>query len=91
MKVQGIECPRCQEQLWSKYGHDFHHCGCGYCFVDGGRHYLRYGWGVPYPHDGTPEEQARAQADTARIGKPQQIELEVPDEAVRIHSDRFPR
>ena len=43
--VEGIECPMCLEQIWSRYGHDFRRCGCKYCFVDGGRHYLRYGWG----------------------------------------------
>lgn len=44
--VYGIQCPVCDEKLWSKYGHDFHHCECGYCFVDGGGNYLRYGWGL---------------------------------------------
>ena len=43
--VNGIECPMCQEQIWSRYGHDFRRCKCQYCFVDGGRSYLRYGWG----------------------------------------------
>jgi len=43
--VDGIECPMCKEQIWSRYGHDFRRCPCKYCFVDGGRSYLRYGWG----------------------------------------------
>ena len=43
--VTGVQCPLCKEKLWSAYVHDFHYCGCGYCFVDGGRHYVRYGWG----------------------------------------------
>lgn len=44
IKVRGIKCPNCLEELWSKYTHDFHWCKCGDCFVDGGRDYLRYGW-----------------------------------------------
>jgi len=43
--VNGIECPMCQEQIWSRHGHDFRHCKCEYCFVDGGRNYLRFGYG----------------------------------------------
>ena len=44
--VHGIQCPICEERLWSKYRHDFHYCECGYCFIYGGQHdYHRYGWG----------------------------------------------
>lgn len=46
--VQGIQCPYCDEKIWSKYRHDFHYCSCGYCFVDGGRDYLRNGYGLPF-------------------------------------------
>lgn len=81
-RVEGIQCPRCQEKLWSKFGHDFHYCSCGYCFVDGGAWYLRYGWGIPYPHEGTTEEQEAAMAETARIGKPEVMEWEVPEDTV---------
>jgi hypothetical protein len=45
--VAGIECPACEARIWSRYGHDFRYCPCHYCFVDGGRGYLRYGWGDP--------------------------------------------
>lgn len=45
MIVQGIECPLCKAQIWSRSHHDFRHCPCGYCFVDGGRSYLRWGYG----------------------------------------------
>lgn len=46
--VHGIKCPRCGDRIWSRFGHDFHYCKCGYSFVDGGRHYLRFGWGDPF-------------------------------------------
>jgi hypothetical protein len=47
MTVSGIKCPRCWDCIYSASGHDFRYCFCGYCFVDGGRNYLRYGWGGP--------------------------------------------
>lgn len=43
MKVQGIECPYCKDQIWSRHTHDFRTCKCGKVFVDGGRDYLRVG------------------------------------------------
>lgn len=43
--VSGIECPHCFQRIWSRYGHDFRHCFCGYCFIDGGFNYQRSGWG----------------------------------------------
>lgn len=68
MKVQGIRCPRCLDDIWSRHGHDFRYCGCGYCFVDGGRNYLRYGHG---------DQVTGSTAD----GVPSIIELDVPDSA----------
>ena len=47
MKVTGIECPLCGDQIWSKHRHDFRYCMCGACYVDGGREYLRMGYGGP--------------------------------------------
>jgi hypothetical protein len=43
--VMGIKCPKCWDCIYSAYGHDFRYCFCGYCFVDGGTWYLRFGWG----------------------------------------------
>lgn len=77
MKVAAIECPRCQEQVWSRHRHDFRHCKCGYCFIDGGRDYTRTGYGVPYPHEGTPEEKDYAVTETNRIGPPKMLSLDV--------------
>lgn len=79
--VQGIRCPVCLEELWSKYTHDFHYCGCGYCFVDGGREYLRYGWGVKPDKDNediTPEEWSEIYEANERLDKPKKINIEVP-------------
>jgi hypothetical protein len=39
----GIRCKACKDVVVSKHRHDFVHCKCGACFVDGGRDYLRYG------------------------------------------------
>jgi hypothetical protein len=44
--VHGIECPVCKEQLYSKRTHDWRPCKCSYCYVDGGREYMRVGYGV---------------------------------------------
>lgn len=44
-RVTGIRCPHCWDCIYSASVHDFRSCFCGYCFVDGGRDYLRYGWG----------------------------------------------
>lgn len=80
--VNGIQCPRCEEKLWSKYTHDFHYCGCGYCFVDGGRSYLRYGWGVKSskPNDGsiTKKEWEDMRLENEKIGKPTAVKMRVP-------------
>lgn len=73
-EVDGIECPFCSEQLWSKYRHDFHYCGCGYCFVDGGRDYLRCGWGIPW--QGTDEQKAEALFLTKVIGEPKLVKIQ---------------
>lgn len=40
----GIKCPKCEERLFSKHRHDYHHCKCGYSSIDGGKDYLRFGW-----------------------------------------------
>ena len=43
MTVTGVRCAECKEVIVSAYRHDWHTCGCGATFVDGGRDYLRYG------------------------------------------------
>ena len=69
--VRGVECRRCHDRIWSKYTHDFHYCKCGYTFVDGGKDYLRYGWGrTNLPDD--PDD-----LDVVQYGPPLIVEFEV--------------
>lgn len=89
--VQGIQCPVCEEKLWSKYTHDFHYCECTYCFVDGGREYLRIGWGAgswsDLPNEKLPWEEVNE--ITEWIGKPELIEIEI-DEPTPVREQEFP-
>ena len=51
-KHWGIQCPKCLHKIFSNYTHDFKYCDCAYCFVDGGKQYLRFGWGNDkYPQE----------------------------------------
>lgn len=45
IKINGLKCPRCHDEIYSMHRHDFRWCSCHYCFIDGGRDYLRYGFG----------------------------------------------
>ena len=61
--VTGVRCPRCSESIWSRHRHDFRYCKCQYTFIDGGRAYLRYGFGDPFSGELT-------------HGKPEEVEIE---------------
>lgn len=39
----GIQCPECEDIIFSLYPHDFRRCMCGKVFVDGGDDYMRCG------------------------------------------------
>lgn len=69
MFVDAIRCPKCDKTVWSRFRHDWRHCPCGYCSVDGGRDYTKVGFGGPEWEK--PWE------------KPEMITLEVPDEGNR--------
>ena len=43
MKVNAVQCPECKDIIFSRARHDFHHCSCGYVFIDGGFDYCRFG------------------------------------------------
>lgn len=43
MTIAAIQCPECKDAIFSRAQHDFHYCSCGYCFIDGGFDYIRYG------------------------------------------------
>lgn len=40
----GLHCLVCEDIIFSESVHDFKHCTCGHCFVDGGHDYFRYGY-----------------------------------------------
>lgn len=78
MRVKGVQCPRCNEKIWSQFRHDFHYCTCGYTSVDGGRDYLKYGWGIQVSGQPTSVDWARIHAENQAIGKPKEVYLYVP-------------
>lgn len=43
-QIYGIECPQCEQTVWSRHVHDYRSCPCGYCYVDGGREYMKVSW-----------------------------------------------
>lgn len=50
-RVECIQCPNCQDIIYSRTRHDFHYCTCGDVFIDGGFDYLRCGWTKNKPKD----------------------------------------
>lgn len=42
--VQAIKCPRCEDTIFSRAGHDFRSCTCGGYSIDGGQNYVRCLW-----------------------------------------------
>jgi hypothetical protein len=39
--VTALKCPKCEDVIYSRAHHDFHHCSCGSCAIDGGFDYCR--------------------------------------------------
>ena len=37
----GIFCPKCKEVIYSIFRHDYRHCSCGRCMIDGGKDYTK--------------------------------------------------
>lgn len=37
----GVFCPKCKEVIYSVFRHDYRHCSCGRCMIDGGKDYIR--------------------------------------------------
>jgi len=44
IKVEAVQCPICDDIIYSCARHDYHSCTCGNCDIDGGFDYLKYGW-----------------------------------------------
>jgi len=42
MKINYVECKKCEDILFSFYRHDFKSCRCEESFIDGGFDYIRY-------------------------------------------------
>ena len=38
---KGMYCPDCKDVIYSVMRHDYRHCSCGRCMVDGGKDYFR--------------------------------------------------
>lgn len=49
-ELPGILCLSCGDIIVSWGHHDYKHCRCGKCMVDGGREYFRYGWEPESPY-----------------------------------------
>lgn len=44
--VNKVRCKKCDDVIESTHSHDFRRCKCGAIFIDGGKEYQRYGWGM---------------------------------------------
>ncbi|WP_062351165.1 MULTISPECIES: DUF7695 domain-containing protein [Bacillaceae] len=44
--INKVRCKKCDDIIESKHSYDFKRCSCGAIFVDGGKNYQRYGWGM---------------------------------------------
>lgn len=71
--IQGVKCPFCAQIIISHRTHDFHRCRCGYTFVDGGRGYLRFGYGFGFPIDGDIPDWARLHEKL--LGVPEVVDI----------------
>lgn len=38
---KGMYCPDCKDVIYSVMRHDYRHCSCGKCMVDGGKDYFK--------------------------------------------------
>ncbi|WP_445321713.1 DUF7695 domain-containing protein [Oceanobacillus sp. HCA-5259] len=44
--INRVRCKKCDDIIESIHSHDFKRCKCGAIFLDGGKDYQRYGWGM---------------------------------------------
>jgi len=45
-RINRARCRKCGEEIESRHAHDFVRCKCGQLSVDGGKGYLRRGFGT---------------------------------------------
>ncbi len=69
-KVDGIRCPMCKAEIWSRATHHCCSCPCGYAFIDGGRSYTRVGYGGPdWPEPWPVPESIEIEVEDAPVGR----------------------
>ena len=49
--IQGVQCSKCGDEIFSMSRHDFVRCSCGETFTDGGGAYLRAGGSFAWDGD----------------------------------------
>lgn len=54
--INKVRCKKCDDIIESRHSYDFKKCKCGAIFIDGGKDYQRYGWGMNQPKTGRPED-----------------------------------
>ena len=77
--VTGVKCPFCAQIIISHHTHDLHRCKCGYTFVDGGRSYLRFGYGFGFSQEERPEW---ASTHEKILGVPEVVEIRINEQGV---------
>jgi len=46
--IQAVKCPKCEDIIFSRAGHDYHSCSCGTLSVDGGFEYMKLSLAPPF-------------------------------------------
>ncbi len=92
MRVAGVECPVCLEKIWSRHRHDYRHCKCGYSSIDGGRDYVKVGYGLKFDisYDRTMEIYKHIDLFNKAVGAPRSITLLVERPEGEQREPRFP-
>ncbi|MFJ7971738.1 hypothetical protein [Psychrobacillus sp. NPDC096389] len=54
--VNKVRCKKCDDVIESTHSYDFKRCGCGAIFIDGGKDYQRFGWGMDQREGGKLED-----------------------------------
>lgn len=54
--VNKVRCKKCNDIIESIHSYDFKKCKCNSIFLDGGKDYQRYGWGMNQPENARLED-----------------------------------
>lgn len=44
LSINAIQCPKCEDIVYSRHRHDLRWCSCNSCYIDGGFDYTRIGF-----------------------------------------------